>query len=223
MLPCFIILIAAIGPFVGAWVVTRLAVALERRDLAQGTCLACGYDRKGLAATELCPECGLNAAGAIPKLLHRSWICTILPLGLGAALCVLFILLGQPLTPGEEAWACTGVLVPLAILAFLTWLPRFGRRTWIRWILLVPTLAALLAVMTPAYLNLAMNQTPGEYGRGFGLQLVPLAVGVICVGLAGWGTAISCLILAARLRAPLTRPDTWSPSPDGRALYVSPW
>ena len=223
MFPCFIILFAAIGPFVGAWVVSRLAVSLERRDLFQGLCLACGYDRKGLVALELCPECGLNAAGAVPMLLRRGWMCTALPLGLGASLCILFILLGQPLTGGEEAWACTGVLIPLAILAYLIWLPRFGRRTWIRWTMLMPTLTGILAIMVPAYFQMAMDQSPSPYGRGFGLQVIPLAVGVLCVGVSGWSVAICSLIIATCLRAPLLQPNTGSPFADGREQYVSPW
>ena len=121
---------------------------------------------------------------------------------------MLFILLGQPLTIGEAAWGCAGVLVPLGVLALLGTVPRVGRRGWIIWVLVAPALVVNLVFMVPAYVDLAINQRPGPYGRGFSLQIVPLAVGVIGVGVSGWGVAAAAwsiaLVQRVRLRRPLT-------------------
>lgn len=208
MLACFIILIAATGPFVGWWTAARLGeVLIDRGDL-RGECAACGYDRAGLAADQLCPECGLDTAAARASLDQRRFLCIAVVLGFAVAMSVLFILLGQPLTIGEEAWGCTGVLVPLGVLALLGSVPRVGRRGWITWVLIVPALVVNLAFMVPAYVDLAINQRPGPYGRGAALQIVPLVVGVIGVGISGWGVAAAAwsiaLVQRVRLRRLLT-------------------
>lgn len=211
---CFIILLAAIGPFVGGWVIFLLAESLVRRDRTRGLCLACGYDRAGLSETDLCPECGLSAPSAQQAVERHDRLCVALPLVAGASVCVLFVIVGQTLTIGEGAWGCAGVLLPLMVLAYISWLPRFGRRSWVRWAILLPTLAAMLALMVPAYIDMAMDRSPPPYGRGFGLQIIPLIVGVVCIGIAGWGTAICSAIAAACMRVSLKRPDIGPPSTD---------
>ncbi|MBX3402494.1 MAG: hypothetical protein KF699_03680 [Phycisphaeraceae bacterium] len=208
MLACFIILIAATGPFVGWWTAARLGEALIDRGDLRGECAACGYDRAGLAADQLCPECGLDATTARASLDRRHFLCAAVVMGFAVTMSVLFVLLGQPLTLGEEAWGCAGVLVPLGVLALLGTVPRVGRRGWIILALVVPALVVNLVFMVPAYADLALNQRPGPYGRGFALQIVPLAVGVIGVSISGWGVAAAAwaiaLVQRVRLRRPLT-------------------
>lgn len=52
-------------PLVGSFVVTRLAWRADaeacRRDRV-GLCATCGYDRAGLGANSVCPECGAAAS-----------------------------------------------------------------------------------------------------------------------------------------------------------------
>jgi hypothetical protein len=67
-------------------------------------------------------------------------------------------------------------------------------------------LTANLLFMVPAYMDLALNQRPGPYGRGFALQIVPLAIGVIGVGVSGWGVAATAWAIAISQRVRLRRP-----------------
>ena len=50
--------------FGSAWLIVMLLLSgARRRRLAPGRCPACGYDRAGLAAGSVCPECGGNGGG----------------------------------------------------------------------------------------------------------------------------------------------------------------
>lgn len=206
MLACFIVILAAVGPFVGWWAASRLGEALIARDASRGLCAACGYDRAGMEPTDQCPECGLDVAAAQASLDRRRWLCSAIIAGVGCALSVLYVVLAQPLTPGEEAWGCAGVLTPLCLLAALGVVPRAGRRGWLVWTLTGPALLINLVLIVPAYLDLALNQRPGPYGRGFSLQIVPLMVGVIGVGVSGWGVAGTAWFVAMAQRVRLRRP-----------------
>lgn len=223
LLACFILLLAAVGPFIGGWVASRLAESLARRDRTRGLCLACGYDRVGLNELELCPECGHSSASARSVLERHDRACVALPVAAGVAVCVLFVIVGQPMSYGVAAWGCAGVLLPLMVLAHITWLPRFGRRSRVRWTILGVTLAAILALVVPAYFDMAMDRSPGPYGREFGLQIVPLMVGVFSLLIAGWGTAICAAIAAASMKVSLKRPDIGPPSADFTDSARSLW
>lgn len=206
MLACFIVILAAVGPFIGWWAASRLGEALIARDASRGLCAACGYDRAGLEPTDQCPECGLDSSAARAGLDRRRWLCSAVIVGVACALSLLYVVLAQPLTPGEEAWGCAGIWTPLCLLAVLGVVPRAGRRGWLVWTLTGPALLINLVLIVPAYLDLALNQRPGPYGRGFSLQIVPLMVGVIGVGVSGWGVAGTAWFIALSERVRLRRP-----------------
>jgi len=42
---------------------------VAERRLARGCCLACGYDLRGSAASDACPECG----AIIPDTIRKRW------------------------------------------------------------------------------------------------------------------------------------------------------
>ncbi|MFY7896709.1 MAG: hypothetical protein ACOVP8_10785 [Phycisphaerales bacterium] len=49
---------SAYGAFVACRVGWRRFGPQRRRRIARGCCPACGYDRHGIAASAMCPECG---------------------------------------------------------------------------------------------------------------------------------------------------------------------
>jgi len=55
--PLWMPLVVSLGVTGAAW---RLEVLARRRDRA-GKCAACGYDRAGLKADAVCPECGAES------------------------------------------------------------------------------------------------------------------------------------------------------------------